>query len=77
MQGGNFVRNPPPSNFETASMLNNMYTTSEFPSEPPSEAASEAPSEVETPSESEETPERNRFTFNFKNVRRTSQTSPV
>ncbi|GIX79872.1 chloride channel protein 2 [Caerostris extrusa] len=75
MQGGNFVRNPPP-NFETTSILNNSYMTSEYPSEPPSEAPSEAPSEVETPSESEE-PERNRFVFNFKNIRRTSQTSPV
>ncbi|XP_055929436.1 chloride channel protein 2-like isoform X2 [Argiope bruennichi] len=75
MQGGNFVRNPPP-NFETTSILNNSYMTSEYPSEPPSEAPSEAPSEVETPSESEEQ-ERNRFVFNFRNIRRTSQTSPV
>ncbi|GFT82231.1 chloride channel protein 2 [Nephila pilipes] len=75
MQGGNFVRNPPP-NFETTSILNNSYMTAEYPSEPPSEAPSEAPSEVETPSESEE-PERNRFVFNFRNMQMNNQTSPV
>ncbi|XP_035209819.1 chloride channel protein 2-like isoform X3 [Stegodyphus dumicola] len=72
MQGGNFVRNAPLS-FETMSILNNAYGNSDYPSEPPSEAASE----VETPSESEEVPGRSRFVFNFKNIQRTSQTSPV
>lgn len=76
LQGGNFIRSTPQT-FETASILNNSYATSDFPSEPPSEAPSEAPSEPETPSESEEAPECNRFVFNFKNIQRTSQTSPV
>lgn len=76
MQGGTFSRNSP-TTVETSSILNNSYVASDFPSEPPSEAPSEAPSEPETPSETEENSECNRFVFNFKNIRRTSQTSPV